>query len=352
MRFHLLALPNAPVSLNYTLDGFAVACHRFARMMMSLGHTVYLYGAEGSDAPCTEFIPIISERERISLLGTCEYQHACIDERYPLWHRSNATAAAEIRYRKQPQDFLLTIGGASQKPVFDFHPDLLGVEYSIGYTGVFGPYRVFESYAWMHHIYGLQNIGDVRFFDTVIPMFFDPADFAFQEHPEDYILFVGRLIERKGIGIACQAATEAGVKLKIVGHGGDPKLITGNHEHMGPVDEKTRNDLMAHARAIITPTTYIEPFNCAVVEAALCGTPAITTAIGGFTETVEQGKTGYHCSYLGEFVQAIRDVQTLNRGYIRERAVSKYSMDSIKHDYQRYFQRLQLLWKNGWGTID
>ena len=61
MRLHLLGLPNAPVSMKYNLDGFAVAAHRFSRMMRDLGHTVYLYGAEGSDAPCTEFIPIISE---------------------------------------------------------------------------------------------------------------------------------------------------------------------------------------------------------------------------------------------------------------------------------------------------
>lgn len=359
LRLHLLGLPNAPVNPDYSLDGFAVAGHRFARMMKSLGHTVFLYGAEGSNAPCDEFIPIISERERCALLekapsGNCNYQHVRMEEVRPLWQRSNACAAAEVALRKEPGDFLLTIGGASQKLIFDFNPDMLAVEYSIGYSGYFTDHCVFESHAWMHHCYGQRQINDVRFFDTVIPMFFDTEEFQFRDKPDDYYLFVGRIIERKGISIACQAATAAGVKLKVVGHAEDnfQSLITGGHEYFGAVDWKTRNALMAGARALIAPTTYMEPFNCAVVEAALCGTPAITTDCGGFTETVEQGKTGFRCSYLGEFVRAIHETDTLDRRYIWKRAISKYSMHVLKYEYQRYFQRLNLLWKQGWSSLE
>ncbi len=356
--FHLLGLPNAPVSLDYSLDGFAVATHRFSRMMMSLGHTVYLYGAEGSDpSVCTEFIQVISDRERRALLekapmGNCDYQHVTMEEGRSLWQRTNPAMAAEVALRKKPRDFLLTIGGSSQKHVFDFNPDLMPCEYSIGYTGNFCRNRVFESEAWRHHCMGLQNLTDVRFFDTVIPLFFDPDEFVFNERPEDYYLFVGRFIERKGVAIACQAATAAGVKLKLVGHGGDRRLITGGHEIIGAVDAKTRNELMAKARAIIAPTTYIEPLNAAVIEAQLCGTPAITTDIGGFTETVRHGVTGFRCSYLGEFVKAIRDIDTIDRKYVRYRAMQKYSMHNLKHDYQRYFERLSLLWGDGWNTVE
>lgn len=359
MRFHLLALPNAPVHPDFSLDGFAVATHRFARMMRSLGHHVILYGAEGSDTSvCDEFVQVISDRERRALLekapvNNCEYQHVVMDETRALWQRTNPAMAAEVALRKQPRDFLLTIGGASQKPVFDFNPDLMPVEYSIGYSGNFGPNRVFESYAWMHHCYGLQQATNVRFFDTVIPLFFDPDEFPFEEEPEDYFLYVGRFIERKGIGIACEAATKAGVKLKLVGHGGDRKLITGGHEIVGAVDWQTRNQLMSKARALIVPTTYLEPFNAAAVEAQMCGTPVISTDCGGFTETVEQGSTGFRCSYLGEFVRAMDNVETLSRTYIRMRATKKYSMWELRYDYQRYFDRLSLLWtKEGWNTVE
>jgi len=346
---HLLGLPNAPVSEKYSLDGFAQAGHRFARMMTSLGHTVFLYGAEGSDAPCDEFIPTISERERVSLLGDCPYQHACMEEWKPLWQRSNACAAAEVARRKQKGDFLLTIGGLSQKLVFDFNPDLMPVEYSIGYEGNFCAHRVFESYAWMHRCYGYQGIGGERFFDTVIPMFFDPDHFTFNDNPEDFFLYVGRLTERKGIAIACQAAQAAGVKLKLIGHG-NPNLITYG-EYLGAVDAKTRNEMMSKARAVLAPTMYVEPFGCTAVEAQMCGTPVISTDFGGFTETVEQGETGFRCSYLGEFVRAISGVEYLNRRYIRQRAFNKYSMHELRHEYENYFQRLEKLWGDGWNSL-
>ena len=352
LRLHLLGLPNAPVSEKYSLDGFAAAGHRFSRMMKSLGHHVILYGAEGSDAPCSEFVQLISEKERTQLLGNAQYQHAIMDERYPLWQLGNSRGAAEVSRRKQAGDFLLTIGGWSQAPIFHFNPELLAVEYSIGYEGSFADHRVFESYAWMHESYGRQGIRDGRFFDTVIPVPFDPSHFPFVDKFDDYFLYVGRLIERKGIGIACQAATAAGVKLKIIGHGGDTKFITGGHEYLGAVDWRLRNELMAKARAVFTPTIYLEPFNCAAVEAQMCGTPVISTDWGGFTETVEQGRTGFRCSYLGEFVRATRDVENLDRNYIRDRALAKYSMHVLRHDYDRYLNRLTKRWKAGWNALD
>jgi glycosyltransferase involved in cell wall biosynthesis len=351
LRLHLLGLPNAPVNLDYSLDGFAAATYRFAQMMFHMGHHVILYGAEKSNAPCNEFVQIISERDRTALCKGFEYQHAIMDERYPLWQLSNAIASAEVSSRKQPRDLLLTIGGSSQRPVFQFNPELLDVEWSIGYEGNFCNHRVFESYAHMHKIYGQQNVVDGRFYDTVIPLPFDPDHFKFRPNPEDYFLFVGRLIERKGLCIACQAATAAGVKLKIIGHGGDRRLITGGHEYLGAVDWKTRNEVMSKARAVFTPTIYLEPFNCVAVEAQMCGTPVISTDWGGFTETVEQGVSGFRCSYLKEFVEATKKVETLSRERIAIRAARKYSMWNLCHDYQRYFERLMTRWGAGWNTL-
>lgn len=358
MRIHLLGLPNAPIHPDYSLDGFAQATHRFARMMEALGHTVFLYGAEGSNAPCTEFIQTISERERTALLerapaNNCQYQHVTMDSVRPLWQRSNATAAAEVARRKQKGDFLLTIGGTSQKLVFDFNPDLLGVEYSVGYSGSFLPHRVFESWAWMHCTYGFQGNNTGQFFDTVIPVFFDPAEFSFTRQPDDYFLYVGRMTELKGVAIACQAAKAAGVKLKLIGHGeGDFKSLITYGEYLGALDGKARNEAMSRAKAVFAPTRYIEPFGCTVVEAQMCGTPVITTDFGAFTETVEQGVSGFRCSYLGEFVRAIKNVESLDRESILARAQAKYSMWNLVHDYDRYFKRLNLRWSQGWNSLD
>ncbi len=135
------------------------------------------------------------------------------------------------------------------------------------------------------------------------------------------------------------------------GSGGSEALVTNGAKYLGALSMEERNDWMSRASAIIAPTLYIEPFGSVVVEAALCGTPAITTDYGGFVETVEHGKTGFRCSYLGEFVHAIKDVCNLDTKRIRKRAVEKYSIHNIKNDYQKYFDRLNLLWNDGWDTI-
>src|ERR1035437_4459732 len=54
-RFHLLGLAHLPVSEKYPSCAFTQKVVKFSKMMMSLGHEVFIYGAEGSDAPCTKF---------------------------------------------------------------------------------------------------------------------------------------------------------------------------------------------------------------------------------------------------------------------------------------------------------
>ena len=108
---------------------------------------------------------------------------------------------------------------------------------------------------------------------------------------------------------------------------------------------------MSRAQCVLTPTIYVEPFNQAAVEAQFCGTPVIATDCGGFTETIEQGVSGYRCHYLGEFVKAIHDSTKLDAMKIRKRAISKYSIEAVAPQYQSYFDRLALLWNKGWDSL-
>lgn len=352
MRFHLLALPNVQTTKEYDLCGFCMATIRFAKLLKSLGHQVILYASEENEAPCDELVTVITkeEIETIWSLNDGKYQLAYIEPWNPLWMMSNGRIIREIKKRKQPRDVILTIGGASQEPVAKAHPDLFTVEYSIGYRGSFSKFRIFESHVWRHWTYAAQQIEDGRFFDDVIPCSFDPEEFRFEKTKEPFLLYVGRLVHRKGLQIVCQAAQAANVPLKLIGHG-DQSLVTYG-EYLGALPNAERNEWMSRARAVICPTMYIEPFCCVAVEAQLCGTPVISTDFGGFVETVEHGKTGYRCSYLGEFVQAIEDVKHLDHNYIRERALNNYSIDAVRWKYERYFKRLETLWGSGWNTVE
>lgn len=349
-RVHLLALPTVQTTRAYSLDGFCMATIKFARILKMLGAHVTLYASEENEAPCDELVTVITKEEQQTLIPDGQYQYAAMNANYPLWALSNPRIIKEIGKRKRPHDFICTIGGVSQQVVAEAHPDLMTVEYSIGYVASFAKYRVYESHIWRHCTHGYQDDQQGRFFDAVIPYFFDPDEFPFRADKEPFALYVGRLTPKKGIAIACQAAKLAGVPLKVIGHG-DAGLVTEGSEYLGALRDEERNDWLARASCLICPTLYLEPFGAMAVEAQMCGTPVISTDFGAFVETVEHGKTGYRCTYLGEFVRALHDVQSLDPAYIRQRAESLYSLDAVTPQYRRYFDRLALLWDQGWNTV-
>lgn len=331
-------------------------------MMHSLGHEVYHYGGQGSTPDCTEHIDIVTDAERKEWWGkndvSREFYAIEWNPELPYWKTANYRAIAEIGKRVQQKDFICLIGGNCQKPIADAFPAHMSVEFGIGYEGVFAKYRVFESYAWMHHVYGLRQERNGANYDAVIPNYFDPADFELMEK-EDYYLYIGRLISRKGPHIAADVCDRIGAKLKVAGQGilseapGEIKaaeitLKCKDMEYVGTVGVDERKKLMAKAKAVFVQTQYIGPFEGVAVEAMLSGTPVITTDWGVFAETVKDGVTGFRTRTLGETMWAAKEAVKLDPNEIRTYALSRYSIDVVKYRYQDYFNQLQTLWGKGW----
>lgn len=352
MRFHLLMLPNTESTREYYLDGFNLLGMRMARLLKGQGHEVILYGGERNEAPCDEHVCVVTNEERDVLMEGIPYQYAgFFSEMYPLWKLANNRMIREIEKRKRPRDFILTHGGTSQEEVCLAHPDLIGVEYSIGYLSCFSKYRVYESHYWRAAKDASEGRLDARWFDAVIPMSFPVEEFPLRTTKEPFALFVGRLTTKKGLEIACRAAQAAGLPLKVIGHG-DTSLVTHGAEYLGALPSEERNDWMSRAQVCIFPTIYSEPFGAVAVEAQMCGTPVVASGFGGFVETVEQGKTGFLCNYLGEFVEGLKKAATLDPLYIRERAVRLYSIEAVAPLYESYFKRLMLLWDKGFDSLE
>lgn len=337
MRVHLLAVPNTQPTSAFPLDGFCLRTQLFAQLLTQMGHEVILYGVEQTEAPCAEFVAVLSEAERQKLGGTGPYHEIPFDAGTPLYVTFNTKAAHAIRARKRPGDIIATIAGSAQFFVSEWHPELPFLEYSIGYRGVCAPYRIFQSHAWRHTVSGFTGVDGGRLFDAVIPPWFDPDDFPVRTDPDDYVLYCGRLVQSKGIALACAAARAAGVRLLLIGPG-DPSLVTYG-EYLGPVITLERNRLMAGAKAVLMPTQYLEPFGNVAAEAQLCGTPVLASEWGAFTESVEHGVSGYRCATLPEYVEAIEAAPRLDRAAIRARAVRLYSTATAAAAYAKYFAR-------------
>ena len=350
MRFHVVAMPHTQVTRAFAVDAFTEKVRRFSTMMHNLGHEVFLYAGEESEAITTEHVTCITEEQRLEAVGVGHYINASYDTNSKHWQIFNSNAINEIKKRIQPQDFICLTSGVAHKPIADAFPEHISVEYSVGYSGSFSRYRVFESYAWMHCIYGNnRNLKDARgeFFDDVIPGFLEPEMFPYVEKPDDYFLYIGRVIEQKGIYIAAEVCEKLNKRLVIAGPGKPPHY----GEYVGSVDTITRASLMGNATAVFAPTIYIEPFGYVVIESQMCGTPTITSDWGAFTETNINGLTGYRCRTFEDFIVAASSVHKLDREKIHKHALAIYDVDVIATRYEKYFSRLLSLWDKGWYQL-
>ena len=374
---HLVALPHTRVDPLFSTCAYTQKTLKFLRMMRGpdQARQVILYAPEGSGVGVTDNdnVVILSDMQRKAMFGPA------VETAVPFWPEDrhwqpyNDFATAAIRDRCKPGDLLLLAGGWSQHSVAERLPELRTCEPFVGYEGIFSNFCAFESHAWRHHIYGIRagqqdsKDGDLarkwrdgRAFDTVIPNYFDPAEFPhINDGCGDYLLFVGRVTRRKGPDIAAMIAKEAGMRLLVAGPGvieaspgrlvGDGVVLEGDHvEYVGQVGVAERAKLMADAYALIAPTVYIEPFGGVAVEAMMCGTPVIASDWGAFTETVVEGLSGFRFSTLQEGVDAVSDCGGLSVSAIRDYAMGRYSLPQIRPLFNRWFDRLDTLDGKGW----
>jgi glycosyltransferase involved in cell wall biosynthesis len=359
MRLHLVALPHTQVSADFCGCAYTAKVLKFCKMMGG-EHEIHLYAPDGPDVDGAQVhVPCLSTGERLRIFGPDD------PNRLPIWPSDEQTALfnkiaiESIRNWIKPRDLILLSGGWTHAPIAAAFPNHIVCEPGVGYEGIFTKYCAFESYAWMHYLYGKKGIIDVRWFDRVIPNYFDLDDFRFgNEGRGKYLMFLGRLVSRKGPQIAGEIAAACNLPLYIAGAGGTAKSenevvakevsIRGDIKYFGPVGVRQRNELLTGARALIVPTTYIEPFGGVAAEAMMCGTPVIATDCGAFTETVEEGITGFRFRTLAEAKRAVQKIDELNNAKIRQRAINRYSLTAVAPQYNHWFKQLQTLWGKGW----
>jgi len=335
MIYHVVGTPDNRTSSTST-SAFTCLAANFIKMMKSLGHTVYHYGV-GCDVVCDEDV-VIMEPVQMDWTGKAPY-----------WESYNTSVLNQINTRKTTGDFVCVINGWLNKPLAAIE-GVLVVEYAIGYNGTFADYRVFASQAHLNKVRGAEGGWDPdgRFYDTVIPHYLDPLDYPLKVEKDDYYLYIGRLTERKGIQIAIDTCKYLNCRLKVAGSGA---MRLKDCEYVGSVSGEEKVKLYQGAIATFCPTQYLEPFNMAVIESQMCGTPVITSPFGAFAENVLQNVTGFRCQTFDQFVKATKAVSRLSSTYIRHHAESTWGLDQITFQYQNYFEILTDLWKKGWYTV-
>ncbi|MFI5179034.1 MAG: glycosyltransferase, partial [Vicinamibacterales bacterium] len=107
----------------------------------------------------------------------------------------------------------------------------------------------------------------------------DTDGFIFREQPEDYLLFLGRFTEGKGVLQAIEIARRVGMRLILAAAADDyyrdkvaPHVDGRNVVYFGEADFDAKVKLFGGARALLYPIQAREPFGLVLAEAMACGT--------------------------------------------------------------------------------
>lgn len=364
---HVCSLPHTVLTERNATCAYSMKVLKFVPMMQAQGFRVILYGPDEIACHPDEHVVISTQADRERWGFGDGFDTALTpflwDQGQPYWFETNIRALDAMRERVSERDFICLItstqGSIADAVAGAEWNNPLTVEFGVGYEGVDGRgFCAFESYAWMHHVYGLREWRNGRAFDAVIPNYFVPEQFPRVRKPSgDYLLYIGRLVQRKGPHIAAEIAKRVGMPLKVAGPGAvewrEGKIVApevtleGDVEYMGEIGFAERAELMGNASAIIVPTIYIEPFGGVAVEAMLAGTPVVASDWGSFTEIVTPA-VGRRFHTLAQGVEAVLESRNLDRDLIRDHAIRHYSLEAVGPMFTRWFSQLDSLWRAGW----
>jgi glycosyltransferase involved in cell wall biosynthesis len=171
----------------------------------------------------------------------------------------------------------------------------------------------------------------------------------------EYVCFVGRFSQVKGPHTAIDAARAAGVPIRVAGevHPPDerwanaelrPRLQDGSVTHLGPIGRSAKAMLLCHARALLAPIEWNEPFGLVLIEAMLSGCPVVAFPRGSVPELVDEGVTGFVAASFEHMVELIRPggaIDAIDRLRCRQRAVERFSADRMVADHVALYEHIR-----------
>ncbi|MCE7040498.1 glycosyltransferase [Dyadobacter sp. CY312] len=132
---------------------------------------------------------------------------------------------------------------------------------------------------------------------SVKPNFIEKPSYS--AHPRNNtFLFVGRLMEEKGIACLINAFKDSGNCLKIAGSGPLLNLVEEtcanykNFEYLGNLDKVEVLAAMQKCTALVFPSTWYEGMPMTILEAFSLGTPVIASNLGAMQTMIRDNHNG------------------------------------------------------------
>jgi glycosyltransferase involved in cell wall biosynthesis len=175
---------------------------------------------------------------------------------------------------------------------------------------------------------------------------FSQYDFNGDINEASPLMFLGRLDKVKGLHTAITAALKTNNKLII---GGNIPTTDDNYQYyktqieplfdneqivyVGELNDEQKNHYLRQSKALLFPIEWEEPFGIVMVEAMACGTPVIGFKRGAVPEVVDEGITGNIVTDIDGMINAINNIEKIDRSKCREQAGKRFDAAKIANDY-------------------
>jgi glycosyltransferase involved in cell wall biosynthesis len=303
------------------------------------GHEVTLF-ATGDSQTAARLVPVVPNALRPA--GTPDYLPATMLTLGMVFDRAHEfdvihshvdmPAVPYARLVRTP--LLFTMHGRLDLPwnrvLYDAYPDINLVSISNNQR------RLLPAWNWLGTVYNGIDVNEYTF------------------HPRagEYLAFLGRISEEKGVEEAIEVSRLAGMPLKIAAKV-DPRdreyyegrilpLLKRSPlvEFIGEVDQREKDVFLGKALALIFPIRWPEPFGLVMVEAMATGTPVIAGRFGSVPEVVDDGVTGFVCDSNEEMALAIERIHELDRAACRRTVEERFSAQRMAGGYEAVYRRL------------
>jgi glycosyltransferase involved in cell wall biosynthesis len=177
----------------------------------------------------------------------------------------------------------------------------------------------------------------------------------FERRRSDDLVFVGRVTPEKGIVEAIEIALASGRHLKIAAKVGptpheqdynrdvfEPALKRAGSavEFVGELSGDDRDELMAHAHAVLMPGSWPEPFGLVAIEALACGAPVLARRVGGLDEIIRDGVDGFFGDDVTQLAFLVDRIGELDREAIRASVIDRFSASRMADGYEALYARM------------
>jgi len=166
-----------------------------------------------------------------------------------------------------------------------------------------------------------------------------------------HLFFLGRIEDIKGTKECIEVALATNQKLIIAGNiqpgheeyfkkNIEPHLNNPLIKYVGPVNDEQKLYYLQKSKAFLFPIKWEEPFGIVMAEALACGVPVIGFNRGSVPEVIKHGKTGYIVSNVKEMIDAVKQIDLIDRNFVREDCVKRFSLDIISKQYLSLFEKI------------